>query len=590
MSKSRLKIILWLILGVTAVALVLGTITSAARLIAYFQEGADPASALNIVPNVPPDLQVALSWLPDDADTGRQMEPLTRTQIESAYLRAWFQWNISYLRGAPYGLETYFVGPALAAADEAVLAARQQGFSLVQTDLTHQLQLHFYAADGSIVSLTAHDVLVAQLIRDAAGAPIFSGVTQADYDVVMMLEDGNWRVRHWVRRQAVPLAAATQAAEVPADFVRVAGGQLLVGKRPFPIRGVNYYPQATPWLAFWPAYDPAIIEQDLARIASLGLNTVRIFVPYPLPEPAPPADGLPAANVNSEALFRQNLADFLDRAESHHLKVIVTLFDFRTDYQILLWPNADRALAAIVPYFADHPAILAWDLKNEPDLDQPGNTPEMVNAWLEYIAWQVRRQDPNHLITIGWSQSEAAAQLAEVVDFVSFHAYGAPADLPEKYAQLRTAVSHKPIVLTEFGLSTWNSSFFPGGHTENEQAVYYAAMRQALAETDAAGYIAWTLYDFAGVPSNVAGRAPWRTGPQKYLGILHADGTAKPAALLVGETSDWGVKRPFFLARFLKPFWRTMWIVLGACLLCGVWLARRKRAPKPDAPPADSIR
>lgn len=589
MSKTRLKIVLWLILGVTAVALVLGTITSAARLIAYFQAGADPASALHIVPNVPPDLQVALAWLPDDADTGRQMEPLTRAQIESAYLRAWFQWNISYLRGEPYGLETYFVGPALAAADEAVLAARQQGFSLAQTDLSHQLQLHFYAADGSIVSLTAHDVLVAQIIRDAAGAPIFSGVTQADYAVVMMLEDGNWRVRHWVRRRAVPLAAGTQAADVPADFARVVGKQLVVGERPFPLRGVNYYPQASPWLAFWPAYNPAIIEQDLGRIEALGLNTVRIFVPYPLPAAAPLADGQPA-DVDSEALFRQNLADFLDRAESHHLKVIVTLFDFRTDYQILLWPNADRALEAVVPYFAHHPAILAWDLKNEPDLDQPGNTPEMVNAWLAHIAWQVRRLDANHLITIGWSQSEAAAQLAEAVDFVSFHAYGPPADLPEKYAQLRTAVPHKPIVLTEFGLSTWNSAWFPGGHTEQEQAVYFAAMRQALAETDAAGYVAWTLYDFAGVPSNVAGRAPWRTGPQKYLGILNADGTSKPAARLVGETSDWGVKRPFFLARFLQPFWRTIWVVLGVCFLGGVWLRRRKHAPKPDAPPSDSIR
>ena len=72
-------------------------------------------------------------------------------------------------------------GPALAAADEAVLAARQQGFSLAQTDPSHQLQLHFFAAHGSIASLTAHHALVAQNLPDPAGPPLFSSLTPADY-------------------------------------------------------------------------------------------------------------------------------------------------------------------------------------------------------------------------------------------------------------------------------------------------------------------------------------------------------------------------------------------------------------------------
>ncbi|MCB8945325.1 MAG: hypothetical protein H6658_16380 [Ardenticatenaceae bacterium] len=220
MSKTRLKLLLWFILGLTAIALILTLINRVAGLLAYFQEGADPASALNIVPNVPPDLQVRLDWLPDDPDTGRTLEPHTRTQIESAYLRAWLQWNISYLRGEPYGLETYFVGPALQAVTEAIEATHQQGWSLAQTDLEHQLQLHLYSADGSIAAFTAHDVLLAQVLRDASGAPVLTEVTQADYDVVMMVEDGTWHVRHWVRTEA-EVVAATAVPPAPPPRWRV---------------------------------------------------------------------------------------------------------------------------------------------------------------------------------------------------------------------------------------------------------------------------------------------------------------------------------------------------------------------------------
>ncbi len=63
------------------------------------------------MPNVPQDFYVKLDWLPDDPDTGRKIDPFTRTQVESAYLRAWLQWNISYLRGHPYGLEELFYRP-----------------------------------------------------------------------------------------------------------------------------------------------------------------------------------------------------------------------------------------------------------------------------------------------------------------------------------------------------------------------------------------------------------------------------------------------------------------------------------------------
>ncbi|MFK7801777.1 MAG: cellulase family glycosylhydrolase [Anaerolineae bacterium] len=594
MSKFRLKLFIWLILGAISAAGFFFVIGRAANLLLYFQESADPASALNIVPNRPADLKVQLDWLPDDADTGRKIEPFTRTQIESAYLRAWLQWNISYLRGEPYGLETYFVGPALAAATEGVELTQLQGWSIQQTDLEHKLKLHMYSADGSIISMTAHNVKLAQIIRNYDGQPIMADVVEADYDVVMKLEDGSWRVRHWVRREKSEPFPEITAQIDPTLFATVEDQHLIVDGEPYTIRGVNYYPKDTPWHDFWPEYNPEIIEQDFAIMASLGINTIRIFVPYEpqLPEPDPheaedvevggahPVTKGSAKNNKHEQIdpyedLRLKLNNLLSQADDHDLKVIVTLFDFRTDYQILLWPNADRDLEKVVPYFADNPTILAWDLKNEPDLDQPGNTALTVNAWLTHIAQEVRDHAPNHLITIGWATSEGAKQLPEVVDFVSFHDYLPPETLPERIKSLRSAVPNKPIVLTEFGLPTWNSRFFPNGHTEREQAVYYADVRRVLNEANLNGYMAWTLYDFEGIPSSVVGRKPWKSGPQRHLGLIRDNGEKKWAAFLLAENSNLDIPRPPRILRFFKPFWQTVFMLLVASIIIGRNLKRK---------------
>ena len=166
MSKRNVKLIIWMLLLALGAAAAWGVVGGVANLLASFQRGADPASALNIVPNVPPDLYVKLTWAPDDADAGRAIEPFARGQIEATYLRAWLQWNLSYIKGEPYGLKTYFTGPALAAAGDAVRDTTTRGLKIQQIDTEHRLQLHFYSANGAIASFTDHDVLVAQVIRD----------------------------------------------------------------------------------------------------------------------------------------------------------------------------------------------------------------------------------------------------------------------------------------------------------------------------------------------------------------------------------------------------------------------------------------
>ena len=574
MSRRRAKLIIWFALVLMVSAAAWGAVRGAAELLAYFERGANPASALNIIPNVPPDLHVKLDWRADDAAIGRTIEPATRAQIEAGYIRAWLQWSLSYTKGQPYGLKTYFEGPALDAVSSAVADAAAQGLAVEQTDTAHQLQLHFYSANGAIASFTDHSALVAQVIRDRSGTIVYAGETRADYDVVMFLQDGDWHVRHWVRRAAADAPPAPVAAARPG-FVARSGTRLILDGRPFQVFGIDYYPRTTPWDRFWVNYSSAEIDRDLTIIRSLGLNTVRTFIPFeqfggPKPDPA----------------MLGHLHDFLDRADANGVKVLLTLFDFRTDYRPLLWPESDRHLEGLLTRFRDHRAILAWDMKNEPNNDYGSNGAEVVDAWLAHTARLAHQYDPNHLITIGWLNPGAASNLADSVDFISYHFFSPADELAAGYAGLRAAVPDKPIVMTEFGLPTWNSWLFPHGHTEAEQASYYADILRIMRATDSAGTAVWTLHDFSYVPKQVTGGLPWRVGPELQLGVLRADGTRKPAAALLAPGAPLDAPPVPGWARWLKPFWLTIFgLVLALPTLAWRWWRwRRNRRRLPTAP------
>lgn len=81
------------------------------------------------------------------------------------------------------------------------------------------------------------------------------------------------------------------------------------------IRGANYVPSYAPDdVAQWAAYDPQVIERELAFARDLGLNSVRTFLSYAVYRADPPA-------------FLERVEHFLAAAERRGLSVMLILFD-----------------------------------------------------------------------------------------------------------------------------------------------------------------------------------------------------------------------------------------------------------------------
>lgn len=530
MRKNKLKRFIGLGMFLLFAASFAGVMWLLAQIVIFTGTGADRATALNLVPALPADLGQRVTWLPDaPAGEGqRSLEPVVREQVTGAYMRAWAQLAISYELRRPYGLATYFGGPALVQITDAVSATTAAGLDIRQSSLSHALELTFYADDGAVVAFRDRAARQVQQITDPVGGDEQVTVEESIYEVVMFLEDGNWRIRTWQR--------VADAAPPPAPLhglpstVQVAGGQLMLDGSPFHITGVNYYPSATPWTLFWPNYNPVQTASDLAAARNLGFNTVRIFVPF-----------TDFGGAQVDPVMRDRLRDFLDQAHAQGLRVVVTLFDHRTDHAIVNWAADEMHLAGLIPAFAWHPALLAWDVKNEPDRDAAFNGSVRNNAWLRHMIAQIRRHDANHLVTIGWSTPAAAATLADVVDFVSYHYYGAPVDYAGQLAPLVAATAGRPLVLGEYGASSWQW-LRPGRLGEAEQAAYLSDLlltQRLLAQQQQwplAGEVAWTLYDFTEVPL-AEFRLPWRKAMQANMGLLRSDGTEKPAAEIIASNN-----------------------------------------------------
>ncbi|PNH11553.1 Mannan endo-1,4-beta-mannosidase 8, partial [Tetrabaena socialis] len=187
--------------------------------------------------------------------------------------------------------------------------------------------------------------------------------------------------------------------------------------------------------------------------------------------------------------------------------------------------------------YTQDPAILAWELANEPRCDGEGGA-AVLQEWIASTAIFLRGLDPNHLVTVGLEgfygpstpgllqhnpYDSAAAHGADfaaifshpALDFATIHLYPdqwlpSPRDASheqikswmrnwlQSHAALCAGQLHKPLVLSEFGKRDPGS--YQGeecarnmGRTEAFKEVLDCAMELAAGGGPLAGVCAWML-------------------------------------------------------------------------------------------------
>lgn len=258
--------------------------------------------------------------------------------------------------------------------------------------------------------------------------------------------------------------------------------------------GCNFTPSsAINQIEMWQAgnFDADLIDTELALAASLGMNTVRVYL----------HDLLWSADA---AGFFGNIDRFLAIADRHGIATMFVLFDSCWHPEPTLGPQrapvagvhnsgwvqspgmaalADTAqhprlqayVKGVVGRFADDRRVLAWDIWNEPDngpevsLCDPGQMATkaalVVPLLIAAFGW-ARSRAPSQPLTSGiwlgdWSSPDrlSVIQTAQVgqSDVISFHNYGGPDDFARRVGWLQ--VYGRPLLCTEFMARPTGSTF-----------------------------------------------------------------------------------------------------------------------------------
>lgn len=441
--------------------------------------------------------QPTINWTLNN-NKGRIVSSTVLKSIERDYLNSWYVKQIALHKNTNKGLKDYYTKSALSTLEKNIAYNKTNHISIKSTTLSHHPSIDFFSEDGQLVLITDSNITEEKNIYNHKKLILHSSEVNT-YQFLLLLEDGFWRTR-----QVLKIA--------PSKIKTYNSPKISINKN---IKGINYYPQDTPWDMFGEEFLATTIDTDFKLIKNIGLNTIRIFIQY---------KDFGASEVQQKKLNK--LTQVLDIAEKYDLKTIVTLFDFYGDYSIMDWTLNNKHATSIVTHLKNHPALYAWDIKNEPNLDFNTRGKQRVLDWLTQMIHHIKFLDQKHPITIGWSNTQSADLLANEVDFVSFHYYEDLENLATAYQKLKTVIPTKEIVLGEYGLSNYKGLWNPFGNNEKEQANYHRKF-QEIAKKQNIPFISWTLYDFKKIPKEVVGKLPWRKNNQKHFGFIDQNGKRK---------------------------------------------------------------
>lgn len=189
-------------------------------------------------------------------------------------------------------------------------------------------------------------------------------------------------------------------------------------------------------------------------------------------------DEVVAAGGNSIRTWgTENARTLLDEAHKRGLTVMMGLWlqherhGFDYDDSISVRRQQDAFRKEVIA-LKDHPALLAWGVGNELDLNYTN-----TNVWyaVESMAKMIKELDPHHpttTITAGLDSTEVQLIKARCpsLDFLSINTYG---DLDKLPSQIRKFGWDGPYMITEWG---------PNGHWEVKRAPWGAPLEQTSAQ------------------------------------------------------------------------------------------------------------
>jgi endo-1,4-beta-mannosidase len=324
------------------------------------------------------------------------------------------------------------------------------------------------------------------------------------------------------------------------------------GHRFIPV-GANWVPARTAMQ--WPTqWDPQAIEADFRRMHELGFNTIRLDFVWAWIEPRP-------GDFNPEA-FRA--IDFLvSLAHRYHIYLHPSLLIggevgeayWDVPYRQGRHPHSDpdmlrietNHVAELARRYGKEPAILGWDLTDEPPfwIAADSTTDAMAINWTRLVSWSIRQHDSLHPIVVGTSMEDVVHgpfrpdNIRDEVDFFSVHPYSiyAPKLFPDAMLSERgtygsafeTALSGgagHPVMVQEIGASS--AQYAPQQIAKFLEASLYSGLGAG-----ANGFLIWCYTDAS--PEQFH-KVPYLRSPHEtQFGLTTWEGKDRPQATMFEE-------------------------------------------------------
>ena len=337
--------------------------------------------------------------------------------------------------------------------------------------------------------------------------------------------------------------------------------------------GVNYWPRKS-GVQMWQKFDANEIDTDFADLATIGIDTVRVFIlwedfqnikempAYQMLD-ASPVDVRMSDWSETSCYVNQERIEHFDTvialARKHGFKLIPTLFTtwmsgtvfdppFRQGRDIFSDPSMLRYQVYLARFFAqrycNETQILAWDLANEQNCVVPCESYDAGWLWTYLLANELRKWDSNHVVTSGMhgltnTRTGKAgfniSDMADGLDFLCVHPYPLffPDMCQDRDDNIRTSyfaefqnrlyegIGRKPVMMEEFG--TFGNTIM----SEEIGAEYTRMVLNRLYGAGSLGAIHWCAFNF-----ECRTQPPYNTSPSDVnMGLFRKDGTPN----LVGE-------------------------------------------------------